>query len=393
MSTILVKCQDQVLAFENTPLIASGDVGVDFVQFSFCDLWDGYKRAAVFWRNEKDVYHVNLDEEDRCEIPKEVLQDGGLIYFGAFGVNAAGQQRTSKVLTYRIEQGAITTDTKPSDPTPDIYTQIMQEFLTFEAVITSMVELFEQTMGDSWTQYQTDMGQAWATYQEAMSQQQSTFEQTMTQAWEKFKTGGDFVLKTDYEADKVATQEAIEGKAASDHKHDATEIETGVLPVERGGTGTETLAGILKALFPTAVTPTIIPIFGNNWEGGGYATLASLKTALGAVQVATGSYTGTNTSGSGNKNSLTFSFVPKLLVIVGVNQNSKGTKSVGMINANGGFGSPSMANDGGADGIAPLYASVSGKTISWYYGDDATNRILYQQNSNAYKYYYVALGV
>lgn len=244
MSTILVKCQDQVLAFENTPLIASGDVGVDFVQFDFCSLWDGYKRTAVFWRNEKDVYHVNLDDEDRCEIPPEVLQDGGLIYFGAFGVNAAGQQRTSKVLTYRIEQGAITTDTKPSDPTPDIYTQIMQEFLNFEAEITQRVEQFEQTMGTSWAEYQTNMGQAWTTYKQAMSQQQSTFEQAMTQAWEQFKTGGDFVLKTDYEAYKQEAQAAIEGKAAGDHKHAAGDITSGTMPVSRGGTGVASQAAL-----------------------------------------------------------------------------------------------------------------------------------------------------
>lgn len=137
MSTILIKCQDQVLAFENTPLIASGDLGVDFVQFDFCDRWDGFERTAVFWRNEKDAYHQLLDDEDRCEIPPEVLQEGGLIHFGVFGVNAAGQQRTSNVLNYRIEQGAITTDTKPSDPTPDMYTQMLEQYASIVSMYTS----------------------------------------------------------------------------------------------------------------------------------------------------------------------------------------------------------------------------------------------------------------
>lgn len=134
MSIIKVKCQDQTLSFLNTPLIASGGLGEDFMQFEFCSKWDGLERTAVFWRNEKDAYHVLLDDQDLCEIPPEVLQDGGLIYFGAFGVDAAGKQRTTEVLTYRIEQGAITTGTKPSDPTPDIYTQLLEQYAAIVAM-------------------------------------------------------------------------------------------------------------------------------------------------------------------------------------------------------------------------------------------------------------------
>lgn len=129
MSTIIkVKCTDQVLVFDNTPLIASGGLEEDFVDFSFCSKWDGLVKTAVFWRSEKEVYHIILDDNDQCPIPPEVLADEGVIYFGVFGVNGAGKQRTSEVLRYNIVKGAITTDTKPSDPTPDIYTQLLQQY-------------------------------------------------------------------------------------------------------------------------------------------------------------------------------------------------------------------------------------------------------------------------
>lgn len=128
MSIIKVKCTDQVLTFESTPVIASGGLEEDYVQFSFCSNWDGFTRTAVFWRNEKEPYHQLLDENDSCQVPPEVTADEGLIYFGVFGVDLDGGQRTSNVLTYRIEKGAITTGTIPSDPTPDIYTQLLAAY-------------------------------------------------------------------------------------------------------------------------------------------------------------------------------------------------------------------------------------------------------------------------
>lgn len=125
MSTIKVNCTDQVLAFENTPVIASGGMEENFVQFSFCSQWSGYTRAAVFWRNEAEPYQVLLDADDFCTIPWEVLTTEGLMYFGVFGVNPDNHRRTTEVLSYFVAKGAITENTQPSDPTPDIYNQLL----------------------------------------------------------------------------------------------------------------------------------------------------------------------------------------------------------------------------------------------------------------------------
>lgn len=125
MSTIQVSCIDQVLTMTNTPVIASGGIKEDRVAFTFCPMWDGFYKTAVFWRTEDEVYNQVLDDTNSCDIPPEVLGTEGVLYFGVFGVNDAEAQRTSEVLRYTIERGAITDGGKPSDPTPDIYTQLL----------------------------------------------------------------------------------------------------------------------------------------------------------------------------------------------------------------------------------------------------------------------------
>lgn len=147
MSVIKAKCIDQVMYLESTPVITSGGLEENFVQFSFCSQWDGYTRTAVFWRveNGADVYHVILDDADSCQVPPEVTADEGVLKFGIFGVNEAGVQRTSNVLTYRIAEGAITTDTKPSDPTPDVYTRMMAIFTSGARVTKFTLERTDLT--------------------------------------------------------------------------------------------------------------------------------------------------------------------------------------------------------------------------------------------------------
>lgn len=146
MSTIIkLRCIDQVLTFDSTPLIASGGVEEDRVEVDFCPKWDGLIKTATFWRNEKDAFHVLLDEDDSCAIPKEVLIDEGAIYLGFFGVSADGKQRTSQVLRYNVVKGAITTDAAPDAPTADIYTQLLAKYLEMVQIATDTKTDVEQS--------------------------------------------------------------------------------------------------------------------------------------------------------------------------------------------------------------------------------------------------------
>lgn len=71
------------------------------------------------------------------------------------------------------------------------------------------------------------------------------------------------------------------------HKHSASEITSGTLSVARGGTGVTSLTNLLKAMFPSTATATYIPVFGSSWGSAGYATPATLKTAMGAASTTT----------------------------------------------------------------------------------------------------------
>lgn len=124
---VTVKCLDQVLQLINAPRITSGGVNDVRAEFEFCPLWDGLAKSAVFYTDPKNVYKQVL-EEDACDVPPEVLAVPGLMYMGVFGVNAAGDVvRTSGVLVLNIEPGAITEATAVSDPTPELYQQILAE--------------------------------------------------------------------------------------------------------------------------------------------------------------------------------------------------------------------------------------------------------------------------
>lgn len=143
MSTyIKVECQDQELAIVNTPVIASGGINENFMEFNFCPKWDGFSKTAVFYRNIKEVYHSVLDKNNVCEIPHEVTDFEGIMYFGVFGVSGE-TQKTSNILKYKIKQGAISTELLPSEPSEDIYLQILIQYNANQQMMAELEEEVE----------------------------------------------------------------------------------------------------------------------------------------------------------------------------------------------------------------------------------------------------------
>lgn len=134
MSEIILKCINHVISVVNTPDISSGNVNYDTVLFELCPNWTGFTKTAVFYRSEDEVYYQMLDSDNRCIIPKEVLREKGKIRIGLFGVKD-NKTITSDVVTYNVSQGAITTGLKPSDPTPDIYAQLIGHYSNLGAEI------------------------------------------------------------------------------------------------------------------------------------------------------------------------------------------------------------------------------------------------------------------
>ena len=135
MSVIKVRCTDQVLKITEAPVVASGGKNEVKVEFDFCEKWDGYTKTGVFYRDINDPYYAILDSNDVCVVPWEVCYEDGTFYFTVFG-DKGDIRRTSTTVKYKVKKGVIMEDLKPSDPTPDVYSQIMAKLGTIPGTLT-----------------------------------------------------------------------------------------------------------------------------------------------------------------------------------------------------------------------------------------------------------------
>lgn len=137
-------------------------------------------------------------------------------------------------------------------------------------------------------------------------------------------------------------------------------------------------AADVKAICDGTYVAGVGDYMGAEAAGALYSAIADVVGA--AAKIATGSYTGTGQYGSSNKNTLTFDFVPKLLII-------RGTWGNGFNDAVVTFVSPATtyADMIGSDAV---FGTISwGTTVEWY----STINFMTQGNSSS-KYYYVAVG-
>lgn len=129
-----LKCQNQSLEWVIEPdEVCAGNVNVDSVKFEFCELWNGFTKTAVFHRENAELtIHVLLDETNTCTIPPEITETEGLVYIGVFGDKTIDNEyirRTTEPKAWYLKEG-IAVSGKPSDPTPDIYAQLLQKLKT-----------------------------------------------------------------------------------------------------------------------------------------------------------------------------------------------------------------------------------------------------------------------
>lgn len=111
------------------------------------------------------------------------------------------------------------------------------------------------------------------------------------------------------------------------------------------------------------------------------------STAGSKCKIMSGSYVGTGTYGSGNKNSLTFDNPPKMLIITSSAKVAHGnTKSYNLLLYISGFNglAPSSFTNS-SDGFYVVTISGSGNTVSWYSDESA----LYQLNKSGVTYDYI----
>ena len=169
---------------------------------------------------------------------------------------------------------------------------------------------------------------------------------------------------------------------------------TGTLPIANGGTGKTTAAAALYALVNGSAasittdlsTDDFIPLADASAATGKKMTIATLKYFLGlgngALKIETGSYTGTGTYGEENPNRLTFSFKPKLVVLVKDHDGADG----GLVFIQGQSRYANWGSDSSTGSNYSGYITWSENAVSWWEFDK------YDQFNAEYTYRYAAIG-
>ena len=114
------------------------------VKFIFSDEWEGYQKTAVFGFEEQS-YNVVLNAEndlctaeDECYVPFEVLK-APYFTISVFGVSGESRITTTKANVKVLESGYKEGEV-PKNPTPDVYSQLLQIVATIEELARSVRE-------------------------------------------------------------------------------------------------------------------------------------------------------------------------------------------------------------------------------------------------------------
>lgn len=230
------------------------------------------------------------------------------------------------------------------------------------------------------------------------------------------RTGAVTPQRGDYTADMVGarpntwTPTASDvGAAPSSHTHAASEIVSGTfstsrlptIPLTKGGTGKTTAAKSLYALINGCLSLTDATIASGDYFAlldisattGKRITLANLCDYLSAnlsfpsgANIETGGYTGTGTSGNANRNSLSFPFSPRVVIVSGEVEGS----SITMIAVKPVYYVPVIAaySSVNGGGVSSNNAFWSTNSFSWY--SDAG--VIQQLNYDGVTYGYAAFG-
>lgn len=116
--------RERELRLTSIPMMPSGSRNHLWIRITFDAEWEGTTKTLVAYRDLSKPYHVPLGLDGTALIPHEVLAEQGVAYLGVFGI--AGDQRlTSTIVRYGVNEGAITDGLQPSDPTPEMWEQLI----------------------------------------------------------------------------------------------------------------------------------------------------------------------------------------------------------------------------------------------------------------------------
>lgn len=91
--------------------------------------WANYVGKTVqFTRNSVTYSVTNISDGVEYTVPWEVLRGPGIMYLNAFAVTSAGKRATTNQIAVEIIESGLNEDSlAPSDPTPDIFQQYVEQ--------------------------------------------------------------------------------------------------------------------------------------------------------------------------------------------------------------------------------------------------------------------------
>lgn len=161
MSTLKFIATKQMLVEAERPFVVASSIDYLSATFEFSSEWQGCANTAVFRRQDGTPFSVQLDENNACTVPWEVIQ---CPYFtvSVFGVCGSKRITTNRVVI-KVERCGFATGETPKDPTPTVYEAMIGNIeavnTTVEQVHTD-VEQIHAEMGDIGTALDTIIGGA-----------------------------------------------------------------------------------------------------------------------------------------------------------------------------------------------------------------------------------------
>lgn len=145
MTKIYAVASDQVLTATILPKVACNNRNTVKLHVDFDSAWDGYAKSAVFYTSVDPTRYEVVLLSNECTIPHEVLAERGTLYIGVKGVTSNGSIKTSTLIGYQLLPG--TPSMVVSDPTPDVY----QQLLTAQAVESARIDNLSKLTNGSTT--------------------------------------------------------------------------------------------------------------------------------------------------------------------------------------------------------------------------------------------------
>lgn len=123
MSTLKFIATKQMLVEAERPFVVASSIDYLSATFEFSSEWQGCANTAIFRRQDGTPFSVQLDENNACTVPWEVIQ---CPYFtvSVFGVCGSKRITTNRVVI-KVERCGFATGETPEDPTPTVYESII----------------------------------------------------------------------------------------------------------------------------------------------------------------------------------------------------------------------------------------------------------------------------